>query len=112
MGVLDGFKQGRSDVVGSNQKAVLEIADFSGRKFENGGGGKIIRCTAADSGFDIKAMKDIAGAGSISDAEFEEYKDFQLYRFEYENEFLFCPRALFLTQPELQTSTLRLLNLN
>ena len=93
MGVLDGFKQGLSDVVGSNQKAVLEIADFSGRKFENGGGGKIIRCTAADSGFDIKAMKDIAGAGSISDAEFEEYKDFQLYRFECQ----FNPNQLSIT---------------
>ena len=99
MGFTDSLKQGAMDLVGANQKAIIEIADFSETKVEKvdakkpsaGNGGGFV--SAKDSGFSLDSMKSYERSLLSGDAlnafdkgdmgnAFEEYTGFKKYRFE------------------------------
>jgi hypothetical protein len=86
-----GALQGLKDMVGANQKAVLEIADFSKTKIsvENAkkpSAGNASINKALGSGFNLEAMSSYASnlgkLGEGAGGSFKDYKGFKKYRFE------------------------------
>lgn len=90
MGVGDGMLQGLKDIVGANQKAILEIADFNEKEVRmtnaqapNATNNAPQGMNAADSGFSPSAMSSVAGMDDLVDEEgFVSFKDFRKFRFE------------------------------
>ncbi len=89
--VGDTALQGLKDVVGANQKAIIEIADFSNTKVTvanaarpTAGNGQFNK--ALSSGFDLSIMdkyaKKLKKFGEGAGGSFEQYRGFKKYRFE------------------------------
>ena len=87
----NGALQGAKDLVGANQKAYIEIADFSktritASKAQKPAAGNGSLNAAGKSGFSLEAMNQYAGSlGKITGQDvqgFDQYKGFKKYRFE------------------------------
>nr|WP_297703883.1 hypothetical protein [uncultured Butyrivibrio sp.] len=92
--VLSAAKGGFKDILGLNQKAILEIADFSdckpkknnAAKPQAGGAGGDAAKAKVSSGFSANAVKDYAkglGVDQVTGGQaFLQYKNYKKYRFE------------------------------